>query len=195
MKKFSKIALAAIALVASSMASAQFYGGLSVGQSNTSFEGSDFTIASATNSNVKEANAYKVSLGYELNPNAAVEVSYADLGKALYRYSGAVSGESEIKQSSTTVALKGTLPLNESWDLTGKLGVAFNKGSRDTKGTTVSNASSNTKDTLIGIGVQYNLDKTTAIVAEYEDFGAFGAQADSNRTRASAASVGLIVKF
>lgn len=196
MKKFTKIALAALTLAASSMASAQLYGAISAGQSNTSFEGSDFTVASAANSSVKDANTFKFAVGYEINPNVAVELGYADLGKAIHRFSGATTGETGLKQSSTTLAVKGTLPLEGPWALTGKLGASFNKSSRETTaGAGIPDVTNNAKDFIVGFGVQYALDKTTAIVAEYEDFGAFGTSSDMNRTRASAATIGLVVKF
>lgn len=90
-----------------------------------------------------------------------------------------VTEKASIRTQSLYAALVGTLPLNESFSLIGKIGVAANQ----TKGTfsvtdtaePANNQSSSDRDTkikpMIGIGAAYNFTKEIAATIEYQHFG------------------------
>ena len=195
-----------LSCVTSSLAYAQVYVGGSIGQSMTKFDNEfrNYDPAVAESSE-KTKTAYKVFVGYNVNQYFAVEGGYADLGKPTYKYTESTgTGKSTQKESAWFVAAKGTLPINEQFNVFGKLGLTYNKvkGSwNDSYGQPDSNVSySNTRSSVLyGIGAEYNVTKQIGIRLEYEDFGNFGNKFDSGdetgRTKTSMWSAGIAYKF
>jgi OOP family OmpA-OmpF porin len=135
MKKLLIAAACSAALIAGP-AAAEMYLGAGVGAAKTD----------------SHENSWKVFAGYQFNPSWAGELAYTDLR----HYRGA-----DIE--SWSLAAVGTQPLNENWDLLGKLGVASNRphfpGARKHN------------DALLGVGLGYKLSKTMGLRLEYEDYG------------------------
>lgn len=104
------------------------------------------------------------------------------------------------KNSALSVAAVGAYPLNESFDLIGKLGVARNTNKLNTTGV-VNGYSSTTSQTALtyGIGIQYDVNNQVAIRAQYEKLGDFtytnSATKRSWKTGASMFSVGAAYNF
>ena len=210
---FGKTLLVAAALAFSSVASAQFYVGGNLGQSKTKFDSSDFYTdpddASEILSFDKTKTAWKLFGGYNFNQYFAVEGGYADMGKPSTKatWDGG-SGKSTTKQTSWFVVGKGTLPINEQFNVFAKLGVTMNRSkfsiNANDGGDTGSYSDSKTRTgALYGVGAEYNINKQVGIRLEYEDFGKFGNKFsdddDSNfgtgRTKTSMWSVGVAYKF
>ncbi len=135
MKKYFSAALFPLALLAAPVL-AQPYVGAGVG-------------AAKTDSN---ETSWKLFGGYQLSPTWGVELGYTNLG----RFRGA-------DVEAWSLAGTGTVRLNESWALIGKLGAASNHA-RFTGGGTRT-------ELLVGVGMSYNFTRNTALRLEYEDFG------------------------
>lgn len=200
-----KTLLVASALTVSSVASAQVYVGGSVGQSMTSFNNEvKSTDPGDSNSEEKTKTAYKLFGGYNFNQYFAVEGGYADLGKPAVKQTWVDgSGKGTFKETAWFLAGKGTLPINEQFNVFGKLGVTFNhvkNSSSDTDGWSYS-ASDNRTGVLYGVGAEYNVTKQIGIRLEYEDFGKFGdklsvdGESGIGRTKTSMWSIGAAYKF
>ncbi|MDP2879717.1 MAG: outer membrane beta-barrel protein [Sulfuricella sp.] len=188
--------LVAAALSVSSLACAEAYVGGSIGQSMTKFDSSDFTVPGITTSHEKTKTAYKLFAGYNFNPSFAIEGGYADLGKPSSKFISATETVPQTqKESAWFVAGKGTLPINEQFNLFGKLGLTQNKVSASWSDSTGSGSGSDSRNgVLYGIGAEYNVTKQVGIRLEYEDFGQFGSTA-TGRTNTSAWSAGMTYKF
>lgn len=208
MKKIIALSL----LAATSAAFAQgsgFYVGGSVGQSNTKFKTDDFSLSSpfVDESKDRSDTAWKLFAGYNYNQYLGVEVGYADLGAPKYKYTGVngVVGSGEIKAEETSwfAAAKGTLPINDQFNVFGKLGFTRNhlKASGDITITapvsvSISGSESKTKaSVLYGVGAQYNVTKQIGIRLEYENFGKFGNEEDTGRTKVDLWSAGVTYTF
>jgi opacity protein-like surface antigen len=136
-------------------ATAQPYIGAGVGSSNTD----------QVNSSVK------VYAGYQLIPNFGFEGAFTNLGD--YRGSAATS---------ISLAITGTLPLNKTWDILGKLGASRNQ-----------TGSSNSMEPLASFGVGFNPSENISIRLESENLGKLPVDANGNSPVAS--NVGLSVKL
>lgn len=98
----------------------------------------------------------KIYGGYQVNPNFAVEAGGATLGE-----SNESSGT--IKGNVAFVDAVGTLPLAPQWSAIGRVGVL--RGKVDT-----SNANDYGNGLKVGLGAQYEISKTTAVVGEWERY-------------------------
>jgi OOP family OmpA-OmpF porin len=123
---------------------------------------------------------FKIYGGFQFNKHLGAEIGYVDAGKATFSGSaipslgiGAFSGE--IKFTAITFAAVGTLPLNESFALFGKAGLAAwdAKASANVVGVSGSVDDSGT-DLLYGIGARYNLNRNWGVTLEYEAVDAEG---------------------
>lgn len=202
---FSAVALAAALLP--SMAAAQIYVGGSIGQSRTSFDNNDYSLATPgiAESQSRSKTAYKLYAGYELSKSVAIEAGYADLGEPKYNYSTAgLSGSATADQSALFVAAKGTVALNDRFGVFGKLGITRNKtevtAATDNAavnaalGWPVSDSKTKTR-VLFGIGAEYSLNKNVSLRAEYENFGKFGDSNTTGVTKTQLFSLGVAYKF
>lgn len=116
----------------------------------------------------------KILVGFQSTENFGVEVAYNDLGD--YRGSTATAW---------SVAAVGTLPLDQNWDVFGKVGATENR-------TTLA-GSNRHSDILLGLGIGYNFNKNVALRLEYEDFGKL--PTDINGNRWDATNWGLNLKY
>lgn len=194
MTRFFTTALIAAAAAASTAAHAAKpddlvgpYVGAAVGAS--SFQLRD--VGAAKISSDESDRAYKIYGGYQLTERYGVELGYVRLGKLEDRFN---VGGTTVRQSATGrslyVAGTGRLPLGESFALTGKLGVAFNK----VTGSNVLSAS----DSLIGsktspmlaFGAEYRLSRDLALTVDLDGFGKL-----SRKVSAAAVTAGLRYSF
>lgn len=115
---------------------------------------------------------WKVGVGYQLHPNVAVELNYVDLGEAKAQGNvGAQSLTGTVEAKAVGLTVVGSLPLNPSLSLIGRLGMA--RWDNDTKATvgasSISDSDSGT-DPTYGVGVQFSFSKTLGLRAEWERF-------------------------
>ena len=155
MKKIFMVAAVAAAFTALP-ASAQLYLGGGVGEAKT---------------DTRET-SWKMYGGFQFNPTWGLELGYTDLGK----YRGA-----DIE--SYSLAVTGTIPLNQQWSLIGKLGAAENRPDAAANG--------NNTAVLIGVGVGYSFSKNVGLRLEYEDFGKLSDASNSSRGK----NLGLSLKY
>lgn len=153
----------------------------------------------------KTKTAYKLFVGYDFTKNWAVEGGYADFGKPQYNYSGlGLTGDATVKNTSWFVDAKGTLPLNDQFNLFAKLGLTVNKteihvltnnAAFNAFAGLPANFSKTSNDLHLGVGGEYSFTKNIAARFEYEGFGTFGDSGDNGETKTSMWSVGLGYKF
>lgn len=130
-----------------------------------------------------------VVAGYKFNPYFAVEGQYTGTGKVTDNVSGSV------KADALSLTAVGIVPLNDAFDVYGKLGVASSK-------TTVSSGLGTYHDAsktaaTYGLGAEYHFDKALSMrvgwdhyQAEVDVSGAGSKSFDSNVT-----SVGFLYQF
>lgn len=183
MKKILMAVAIAGAFVAAP-ASAQWYAGVGVGQGQAKLGNQSFSsgaLSASTNGADSHDTSWKLYGGYQFTPNWGIEAQYVDLGRYNYTISTnvpGVSGSGTYRADSWGVAATGTLPLNQSFYLFGKLGVASNHVSGGDVCVTGGGATAcqnsgkgNKTDLLAGLGVGYNFNKNIGIRLEYENFG------------------------
>lgn len=169
-------------------AEGNFYGGIDVGQSTIK----DFcTGAPAGWSCSNTATAARASLGYQVNSGLGVEASYGNYGEAKASGSGiTVSGTASGFQFSAI----GSLPVSETFALTGKLGIALTEAKESAPAVGYSSSASNTT-VAYGIGVRYNINKTIAVRAQYEDLGNIKADSTGTSSKLTILSFGATFGF
>lgn len=194
-----QIVAIAVLAAASSLAAAEtsgFYLGAKFGQGSYdiskndldesmffAFEDNGFDVISASSSLDDKGTGFSVYGGYQVNPFIAVEVGYADLGKAKYRASGLVDPPGVITSAQAragltpsakgpTVALVGTCPVAERFSLTGRAGTIFatTKIDADINVGGISDSeseSASTHDFLFGVGALYNVSDKFGFTLDY----------------------------
>lgn len=162
---------ALLAAAASAPALAQPYVGGSLGKGDVRAD----SLNGASVGDTRGA-AFKGYGGWQFTPNFGVEAGGARLGKFEHTDGHVNAG---------FVDAVGTLPLSERWSALGRVGVAHTRvsanGARDS-GT----------GPKVGLGAQYNFNKTTALRTEWERYrvDAFGARRNTDMV-----SVGVNVGF
>jgi OmpA-OmpF porin, OOP family len=199
----------AVPLMLAATAHAQYYGGISIGQSKAGLNGGDissqFLDLGFSTPNVSlsdKKTSYGVKLGYQFTPNIAVEGNYTDLGK--FSYSATVvpvgSFASTLKADGYGVDVVGTLPLASGFSLIGRAGVQRMK----TVGTFVgtgsvdlftNGASQNSTAGKFGVGLQYDVSKNLGLRLEVERFRKLGGNALGSAFDADNYSLGVMLKF
>jgi OOP family OmpA-OmpF porin len=131
----------------------------------------DLDTTGITNPSLDDSDSgFKIYGGFQFNKHLGAEVGYVDFGKA--SISGSLSGipfTGNIDVTAFTFAGVGTLPLNESfalfgkvglwtWDATANVSALGSAGSADDSGT----------DVFFGVGARYNLNKNFALTLEVE---------------------------
>lgn len=206
-RRTCRTVFAIAAITVSSLACAQGYIGVGAGRSSTRFDSGDFSLNSAAVSESQDDRdtAYKIFAGYDFTRNWAVEGGYAHLGKPTFNYSGTgvlagTSGQAEAKETAWFLAGKGTWPINDQFNVFGKLGASWNKlettassnsALLNTLGGLPRTDSHNKTDVYAGIGAEYLFNKQVGLRLEYEDFGKFGDSGSTGRTRANMWTLGV----
>ena len=214
---FRKTVIAALLIgstivVPSAMAAEEtgWYAGASLGGSSVDIDGDKWAsaavaagFASATATTDKNDTVYKIFAGYQVNSNFAIEAGYADLGKAsiLMTTTGpdaAVTGE--FSATVWEASLVGTLPINSDFTAFGKLG--FYKDDAKAKIAAISggeaisaSADSSGNGTKFGAGLDYKLDKKTALRFEFERYQDVGDADTTGETNVDVMSLGMITRF
>ncbi len=143
----------------------------------------------------------KLQLGYQFNPNFAVEGGYVDLGKT--SYSANVRGGNiniSIKASGFNVAAVGIVPINESFSLFGKIGAINGKvepsvSASGVGGSAVVSTSSTNWSANYGFGGVFHVSKQLGIRLEYERFSDLGDETTTVKGDVDLLSAGLMFKF
>jgi len=130
-----------------------------------------------------------VVLGYKFNPYLAVEGQYTGIGKVTDNVSGSAKGDA------ASLAVLGILPLNDSFNVYGKLGVAVTK-------TTVSSNLSPMNDAThtgvtYGLGGEYNVNHNVGVRMGWDHYTAAVKElgGHDNNVGANVATVGVVYHF
>lgn len=172
MKKVLTACAIAAATLAAAPAFAQGYIGLGAGSSSVrGVDGNQGIAPNSVTGGNSNKGSFKLYGGYQFTPNWGVEAQYSDLGNrnfSILNGAGALVAPGSYKTSQFSIAGTGTLPLNSSFALFGKLGVTSNTVKISAAGI----ADRGTKTSLLaGLGVSYNITPALSVRLEYEDFG------------------------
>lgn len=172
-----RIALALLVtsgLLAAPQASGQLYLGGSFGKSD--FDDANAIPDLITSGTVDgKDSGFKIFGGFQFNQNFGVEMAWVDLGKAKYSgtFLGAPVTGGTVDTSGLNISAVGTIPLNPSFELFGKVGLfAWEAKARDTTGGVPFSGKDDGADFSFGIGASYNITKNVSLRAEWERFKA-----------------------
>jgi len=129
--------------------------------------------SSGDNNNGTKA-AGTVFLGYNINPNWAVEGGYTDFGNRSYSYTQAgVPGKIDTGSHSFYVAGKGTLPVTQDVSLYAKLGAArVHDGVYGTGAAAGLNDTDPSETTLYSaVGAAYAINQKVSLTTELTHYG------------------------
>lgn len=148
--------------------------------------------------------SWKLFAGYKFNQYFAVEGGYADFGKYYAKAGGVIGTPVTIKGDVSSYAVfvdaVGTLPLNESFSLFGKLGAAYThtkaKASGSWSGFVDSYSDSDSEVVpKLGLGGEYSITKAVAVRAEYEHYFGVGDKNNTGESDVGVWSVGVKMSF
>ena len=188
MKKLLAAALLSVAVAPAFAADSGFYAGVDVGSGRIRVSNCAGCTSSKNNDTVGG-----VLLGYQYNKNFAVEAKYTGTGK----WEPSPAGTGDIKSDAFALVAVGIAPINDSFSLYGKLGVASNKTKVSGALAATNQDTSRTKETY-GVGAQYNATPTVGVRLGYDHYrgqvdskaGGTNADADSDIW-----TVGVVFKF
>ena len=156
---------------------AGFYAGLNVGVTNTaSYPSFNSTVSSGTPTTVSSAGlGFSLNAGYAFNQYFATELEYMGMSSYSEQASASTMGITlysyDITDSNSylTLSAKGILPLNERFNLFGKVGAGVNFASISGNASSIVSApvninnSSNNFAYLVGIGAEFNVTKNVKL--------------------------------
>lgn len=178
-------------LAVAPLASAQgpWYIGGSVGKSD--FDDGNVVPALITSGTVDGSDTgFKIFGGYQFNKQFGVEIAWVDLGKASYSgtFGGAPVTGGSLETSGLNFSVVGTLPLNPSFELFGKVGFfMWEAKANDVTGGVPFSAKDDGTDVSYGIGLGFNINKNFSVRVEWEQFEAVD--------KVSLFSLGVVFKF
>jgi len=140
--------------------------------------GSDhkYSLPNDTSGGDRKSTEYggKIYGGVMLNNNYGVELGYTDFGKSSYGYAvNGVNGNIDSHAKSYYIAGKAQYPVNEQFNVFGKLGVAHNKNDVGVSGLAAAYGSGDSSRTSLyaGLGAEYAFTQKVSAVMEYEYYG------------------------
>ncbi len=157
MIKKSLMATTVISMALSSaMAHAQGgYASASIGQADYDVPDVEF----------EKSTSFKLTGGYQINENFALEGSFINFGSAEDKEFGLV----EIEGTGINMAAVGILPINDQFDLFAKAGMLF--WDVEARADIINfYAEDDGSDLSVGVGAAFNASKQVSIIAEYEMF-------------------------
>jgi OOP family OmpA-OmpF porin len=171
-----------------------FYIGAGAGSS--SFD-NDIATGLFTSGTVDTSSSgFKLFGGYQFGEHFGVELSYVDLGKANYSgsYYGVPVTGGKVEVWGLNISLVGTLPLNPTFALFGKVGLfAWEAKSKDTTGGVAFSGSLTGADYSIGAGLSFSFTKNLGARVEWERFGLSGYYYDLGNV--DMLSLGVVYRF
>lgn len=188
-KALAAFALALSGALAATHASAQFFLGGSIGQSDVDDEITTGLIDSGTVDG--KDSAWKIFGGYMFNRHFGIEAAYINAGEV--SYSGTFSGfpvtGGKVELTAFNVSVLGNLPINEQFSVFGKVGLfSWEAEASDITGGFPFSGSEDGTDISFGVGVGYNFTPNFGVRAEYELF-------QTDNADASLISIGLVWRF
>lgn len=152
-------------------------------------------FGSASFSNISPSthpNEFRIISGYHFTPMLAMEIGYSMFGNVTV---GNSVGSANVSTSSLQIASVGTIPINQDFDLIGKIGLAHNMGT-GTEGTTLPGRSGNHishNDVFVGFGAQYYFNSEVSLHVLYANYGKF--ENSPSPLKASSVSLGMTYNY
>jgi OmpA-OmpF porin, OOP family len=178
------------------MSMSGFYAGVGVGQSHAS-DACEGASALGFSCDDKDT-AWRIFGGYQFHKNFALELGYADLGKA--HGSGVVLGTPisvDVKAKAWDLVAVGILPVMEQLSLHGKLGFARwdVDASANATGIGSASASDNGTDLTYGVGAQYDFTKQVGMRLEWQQYKDVGDDNTTGKSDVDVISASVLFKF
>jgi len=137
--------------------------------------------------------AVKLFGGFQFNRYAAMEIGYTDLGAARAHFEG--FGSQTFGTTGVEFTGIGMLPLDRHFSLFGRLGLySWRAEFRDRTGFVGSSSATGT-DLTYGLGVQYDLYRSTAVRAEWQRYKNVGDPDTTGQGDIDFIGSSLIVRF
>jgi OmpA-OmpF porin, OOP family len=212
MKRNKYLLVLTCALAATAHAENNWYVVGSIGQS--SFDASksdgdasfnDFGFDVNSSSLDDEDTAYKIQLGYQFNPNFAIEGGYVDLGGLTYK-ANVTDGffdynvKMDVEASGLNIAAVGILPLNNNFSLFAKFGFINAKVETSVKASSGGFSASGSEDStdlkpMFGVGAAYAITDRLSIRVELERYSKLGDEDSTGEGDVDLLSGGIAFKF
>jgi OOP family OmpA-OmpF porin len=182
----------------SSAAQAQgWYGGVGFGQSKVE----DFFICDLdiSCSSDDTDSGWKLFVGNQFSPNAAVEFGYLDLGEFKISGNDSFLGSTSltVEASGFNVALAGFLPVGNTVNLLGKVGLFLWDVDASASSSVLGSGSTSESgtDLMFGFGASFDIGKTTAVRIEWERFTDVGDENETGQSDVDLLSASLVFRF
>lgn len=159
-------------------------------------------VSSFTNST-----AYRLTGGYQFDPNWGIEVSYVDLGESDFSISHLLTGATNgltntggTKAWGWSLAGVGTLPLDDQWSLFARLGAIdarvklFNDTNTDVGTLANSKTSTNSRATFGG-GINWSFTDDWTVRLGWDQYRDLGNNNTTGETTVNLISVGVVYAF
>ena len=199
--------LAAVGAPAAAQEGGYFYGGVGFGQSRAKIDEPRITASllgaglnTTSMSRDEHGTAYKLFGGYQINRNFGVEGGYFNLGKFGFSSNTSPAGtlNGQIKLQGLNLDLVGTLPLTDNLSAIARVGGQYASARDRFSGTgavnvTNPNPSKKAANYKLGVGLQYEINRSMFVRAEGERYrinDAVGNHGDVN-----VFSVSLVIPF
>lgn len=184
MKKIAAVLLLSTAVAAPAFAAGNgLYAGVDLGRSSTSTP-AVATIGASTKST---DTVFGALLGYQFNQNVGVEAKFAGAGKFS-------TASTSAKADAFGVSVVGTMPMNDTLGLYGKLGYARTKSSVTSLVAGVTGATRGAA--TYGLGLQYNVSSAIGVRFGLDRYGAAITSAGAKQNyNSNVWSVGAVFKF
>ncbi len=181
MKKIVAVVMLTVVAAPAFAADEGFYAGVTLGSAKPNVAPSAQALSKTSNF------IYGGLLGYQYNKNLATEIGYGGVGKATD-----VAGNT-VKGDALSLTAVGMLPLTDSFELLGKLGVSSTK---TTSTGLATNLGASRTGLAYGIGAQFNVSDNLGLRLGYDRYPVAtmiaGVKANAN---ANVMTVGAVYKF
>jgi len=184
MKKIAAVVVMLSAAASAFAADEGFYAGVTLGS------GKPHVTPSAAALSKNSDSMYGGLAGYQYNKNVAVEAQYTGIGKTTDVLGNTAKGDA------LSLSVVGLLPLNDSFELLGKVGVA--RAKTTVSGLSATNVGASRTGLTYGIGAQYNVNQNLGLRLGYDRYAVATASSLSGiktNGNASVVTVGAVYKF
>lgn len=119
----------------------------------------------------KRDNSYAIYAGYSFNSYVSAEVGYIDLGQYSVKTTSGDSASAKLQGLTINAIWK--LPLNSQWTVFAKTGLVSTHASAEARVSGIGYSQSRSVwEPVIGVGVDFALDKHWTLRGQYQDVGA-----------------------
>jgi OOP family OmpA-OmpF porin len=181
MKKIAAVLLSAVISAPAFAADEGFYAGITLGNGKPNVAPTAQALSKSSNF------IYGGLAGYQYNKNLAVEAQFTGAGKATD-----IAGNT-VKADALSLTAVGLLPLSDSFELLGKLGVA---SAKTTSSAGATNLGASRTGLTYGLGAQYNVTQNLGIRLVWDRYAVATVNAGvKTNANANVMTVGAVYKF